>query len=162
MVNADQTVVMVWDAAAKTEHFIRRASFKAGADDFGFLVPTPSRPELEESGDGAFPVLAAVTAPRVMVVPRPSGGGGCGCSKEGHDAADVLTPAGVTVLEDKVVAGFHAVVLEARSGEDLADWLKANGYAFSPEVQAWAKPYVEQGWKITALKVAKADPGARR
>src|SRR5262249_32473112 len=26
---------------------------------------------------------------------------------------------------------------------------------FSPEVEAWAKPYVEAGWKITALKVAK-------
>src|SRR4051794_11845205 len=29
VVNADQTVVIVWDAATKTEHFIRRASFKA-------------------------------------------------------------------------------------------------------------------------------------
>ncbi len=33
----------------------------------------------------------------------------------------------------------------------------ANGedFAFSPEVEAWVRPYVEQGWKITALKVAK-------
>jgi hypothetical protein len=47
-------------------------------------------------------------------------------------------------------------VLEADSADVLVQWLKSNGYAFSPEVQAWAKPYVEAGWKITALKVAKA------
>src|SRR3954470_9685191 len=80
VVNADQTVVILWDPTTKTEHFIRRASFKAEAADFGFLVPTPTQPELEESGDDAFPVLAAVTAPRVTTVPRPTGSPGCGCS----------------------------------------------------------------------------------
>src|SRR6266850_284980 len=50
VVNADQTVVILWDAATKTEHFIRQASFKSEADDFGFLVPSPTRPELDESG----------------------------------------------------------------------------------------------------------------
>src|SRR5262245_43952479 len=51
VVNADQTVLIIWDAATKTEHFIRRASFKSQADDFGFLIPTPDRPELSESGN---------------------------------------------------------------------------------------------------------------
>ena len=37
----------------------------------------------------------------------------------------------------------------------LVDWLKANGYAYSPEIAAWAKPYIDESWKITALKVAK-------
>ena len=40
VVNADQTVVILWDAATQTQHFIRQASFKSEADDFGFLVPT--------------------------------------------------------------------------------------------------------------------------
>jgi hypothetical protein len=61
----------------------------------------------------------------------------------------------VRVLQEKLVAGFKAVVLEADSADVLVKWLKDNGYAFSAEVQAWAKPYVEAGWKITALKVAK-------
>src|SRR6185312_5575393 len=52
VVNADQTVILLWDPATKTEHFIRRASFKSQGDDFGFLVPSPTRPDLDESGDG--------------------------------------------------------------------------------------------------------------
>ena len=54
VVNADQTVIILWDAANKMQHFIRQASFKSDADDFGFLVPSPSEPELDESGNEAF------------------------------------------------------------------------------------------------------------
>src|SRR4051794_25976423 len=63
VVNADQTVLMMWDAAHETQHFIRRASFKSAADDFGFLVPSPSQPELSESGNEVFPYLQKLTEP---------------------------------------------------------------------------------------------------
>jgi hypothetical protein len=48
VVNADQTVILIWDAETKTQHFIRRAAFKSDADDFGFLIPTPGQPELQD------------------------------------------------------------------------------------------------------------------
>lgn len=163
VVNADQTVVILWDAATKTEHFIRKASFKSEADDFGFLVPTPAQPELAESGNEAFPYLLKLTEPEVQKVSAPSGGISCGCgsgvmTKSPGDAAAPV----VVVLDEKLVAGFKAVVLQAESAGALVGWLKDNGYAFSPEVQAWAKPYVEAGWKITALKVAKDEPGKEK
>jgi hypothetical protein len=70
----------------------------------------------------------------------------------------------VRVLDEKLVAGFQAVVLEADSANALSNWLQEHGYAFSPEVEAWAKPYVDAGWKITALKVAgdEAAPEQQR
>lgn len=154
VVNADQTVVILWDAATKTQHFIRQASFKSEADDFGFLVPSPTQPELDESGNEAFPYLATVTAPEIKRMPRPGEGVSCGCGAAAPKSAELKADT-VRVLEQKQVAGFAATVLEADSTTALVDWLKENGFAFSPEVEAWAKPYVEQGWKITALKVAK-------
>ncbi len=154
VVNADQNVIIIWDAASKTQHFIRRASFKSEADDFGFLVPSPTQPELSESGNEAFPFLGKLTAPTVITLPRTLGGG-CGCAAAMHDAPAAGHGLWVKVLEEKVVAGFHAAVLETNSSADLVKWLKDNGYNFSPEVEAWAKPYVDAGWKITALKVAK-------
>jgi hypothetical protein len=161
VVNADQTVILIWDAVTKTQHFIRKASFKSEADDFGFLVPTPSEPSLAESGNEAFPYLLKLTEPEVKQVPRPTGGMGCGCGKMSSkiEAEPGHAPPAVKVLAEKEVAGFRAVVLAARSAEALVGWLKENGYAFSPEVQAWAKPYVDAGWKITALKVAKDKDG---
>jgi hypothetical protein len=159
VVNADQTVIIIWDAANKMQHFIRKASFKSDADDFGFLVPSPNEPELDESGNDAFPYLYEITKPKVITRSRPSGGG-CSCLPQAaapasRGLADKAAPPNVQVLQDKLVAGFHAKVLEAKSAESLVRWLKEHGYAFSPEVEAWVKPYVDAGWKITALKVAK-------
>ncbi len=152
IVNADQTVIILWDAATKTQHFIRQASFKGDADDFGFLVPSPTQPELEEAGDSAFPHLRRLTEPPVHL----SGGGiGCGCMAT-PAASEDRHSLQVKVLEEKLVAGFNAAVLETKSATALTQWLKDNGYAFSPEVEAWAKPYVDAGWKITALKVYRA------
>jgi hypothetical protein len=148
VVNADQTVLLVWDPKTKTEHFIRKASFKADGADFGFLVPTPSKPELSESGNDAFPYLANITRP----LPKSGGGGfGCGCSKKER----MLAQKSVTVIERKEVAGFDAAVLSANSATALTGWLKTNGYHFSPEVEAWAAPYIRDGWMMTALRVIK-------
>jgi len=77
-VNADQTVVIIWDAARKMQHFIRKASFKSDTDDFGFLIPTPAQPELEESGNEAFPYLSGLRnrrrfAPSVLAADWESG-----------------------------------------------------------------------------------------
>jgi Uncharacterized protein conserved in bacteria (DUF2330) len=154
VVNADQTVILLWDAATKTEHFIRKATFKSDADDFGFLIPSPSKPELAESGNESFPTLQKLTEPEVITKSRPAGGGCIGCSAT-KDAPAGMTKSEVTVLDRKLVAGFDAAVLEATSADALVNWLKEHGYAYSPEIAAWAKPYVEGGWKVTALKVAK-------
>ncbi len=147
VVNADQTVIIWWDKANQTQHFIRKASFRGGGESIGFLVPTPSRPQLEESGNEAFRYLADITAP------KSSGGGGfpLGCS--------VASPAqemrGVRLIEEKTVAGFDAVVLAADSGKELIEWLRQRDYAFTPEAAAWAQPYLTDGWHITAMKVTK-------
>jgi hypothetical protein len=159
VVNADQTVIILWDAAAKTQHFIRQASFQSAADDFAFLVPTPSRPELDESGNAAFPYLQKLTEPEIKRMARPRSGGGCGCGEPlpGVNMDRSLVAEKVAVLEEKRVAGFDAVVLSAESADDLINWLKEHGYEFSLAAEAWAKPYVEAGWMITALKVAKDE-----
>lgn len=155
VVNADQTVIIIWDAAAKIQHFIRKASFKSDADDFAFLVPTPTQPELAESGDAAFPYVQKLTEPATKKGWKPVGGI-LSCSATALQQPEMIDgPPPVKVLDMKEVAGFKGVVLEAQTAGALVGWLKEHGYAFSPEVEAWVKPYVDTGWKITALQVAK-------
>lgn len=163
VVNADQTVIILWDKATQTEHFIRRATFASAAVDFGFLIPTPSKPELSESGNPAFEELMTLTAPEEKTVVRePSAFSGCGCGRKSDSGSAAGKPKGiqsasVKVLEQKTVAGFEAAVLETDSASELVAWLKQHNYSFSPEIEDWAKPYIEQKWKITALRVAKNE-----
>ncbi len=149
VVNADQTVIMVWDAARQRQHFIRQASFKTDAGDVGFIVPSPSQPELAESGNDAIARLEEITAPRWRTgfsIPL-------GCSASLPAAGSFSS---VRIIEEKRVAGFDATVLTADTGADLTEWLKDHGYSYSPQVAEWAQPYLGGGWHFTALKVAKA------
>ncbi len=156
---ADESAIIVWDSATQTEHFIRRATFSSGARDFGFLVPTPAKPELSEAGDEAFDHLATVTAPKVITQSMPSGGGGgCGCGYVSQPMpAGKAAPQAVEVLETKRVAGLDAAVLKADDAGELAQWLKEHGYETSPALTEWLAPYVKAKWTISAFKIARDD-----
>src|SRR5471032_2439730 len=60
VVFGDQTNIVIWDEAHHMEHFIRNANFKSGAGDFGFIAPTPGRPDLNKASNRAFYTLAAL------------------------------------------------------------------------------------------------------
>ena len=63
-------------------------------------------------------------------------------------------------MEEKTVAGYlTAVVLAADSGKALVAWLQDHGYAYTPEAAAWAQPYLEGHWYMTAMKIAKTADG---
>ena len=57
----EESAVIQWDPATKTEHFIRRATFKGTARDFAFLVPTPTTPALAEVSNDLFDTLEEKT-----------------------------------------------------------------------------------------------------
>lgn len=161
---AEETALIVWDPATKTEHFIRRGSFRTDASDFGFLVPTPAKPDLGEADPGVFGQLAAITAPKVeykrvtrtrlrkMEVAGRVGAG-----------APMPKAGAVEVLGEAKVGGYDATIIAFRRGESetaaagadiLAKWLKDRGYAFGPALSEWLTWYVEHDWVITAFKVS--------
>ena len=51
---ATESALIIWDEKSKTQHFIRRASFETELPYFGFLVPTPTKPDLAEAPDELF------------------------------------------------------------------------------------------------------------
>lgn len=154
---SDETAIIVWDKEQQLEHFIRSATFETDAENFGFLVPTPSQPTLHEVDQGAFRYLAQVTAPEIKL--RQRGGqqesSGCGCSSSPNTSAAPSAPPPVRVLEEKRIAGHDAAVLEADNAEELAAWLKDHDYPSSPQLSEWLQPYIAEKWKITAFKYAK-------
>jgi Uncharacterized protein conserved in bacteria (DUF2330) len=144
-----ETALIVWDAEHKVQHFIRKATFQTKANHFGFLVPTPTKPELAEAKDAIFSKLSSITAPmrppRTFAAPRSM-------------RQNFRAQSAVTVLETKQVAGFEASILAATDPKALNEWLAKHDYESGPELNDWLKPYIEQGWIITAFKIAKSKP----
>src|SRR5262249_1314568 len=145
--------------------FIRRATFQSTGYDFGFLVPTPSRPELAAAEDDLFKELAKITEPkteyRTVNGVNLGCGGGAGTPRPRGER--VGPGGGVVVLERKRVGDFDAVVLgfhpdakndPAAGAAELDAWLIQNGYVFTPSLRGWVEPYIRNNWVVTAFKIA--------
>jgi hypothetical protein len=162
----DESAIIVWNPETHTEHFIRRASFNASGSDFGFLVPTPSQPNLAEVDNHAFDYIGSLIKPRTVV--NESHGVDftplvfriLAIFTMGEGARAPITAARpVRVLDVERIAGYDAVVLEADNPAALGSWLGRHDYASGPDLDEWLKPYVAAHWKITAYKIAKGSSG---
>ena len=169
---ANETAVILWDAEQQVEHFIRQGTFATSSRDFGFLVPTPTVPELSEVNGRLFDELGRITAPRIEVItrkkPRAGRSGGCGCdpshmftSIDSNFDGTAATPDAkmVTVHSQQTIAGQDVAVLSADDAETLATWLREHEYSVHDQLSAWLAPYIARGWKITAFKFAQTEEG---
>ena len=93
---ADEAALIVWDEATKTEHFVRRATFVGGAYDFGFLVPTPARPQIEPADPVLFDNLQALTAPKVVTRYETGLNIGCGGARPARGRMRSTSSTGAT------------------------------------------------------------------
>ena len=149
-----ESALIVWDAEDKVEHFIRKATFNTAADHFGFLVPTPTKPELTDAKDAIFSRLDSITAP----VAKP----GYALRRSRYNLRGAYSAGStVAVLEIKQVAGFDAAILAATDVKGLSQWLQKHGYQSGADFDNWLQPYVDQRWIITAFKIAKSEPKVR-
>lgn len=144
VVFGDQTNIVIWDEAHHTEHFIRNASFRSGAGDFGFIAPTPGKPELSQASNRAFYTLAALAPVRRFA--RRSG-------LYAKSAAGRAMEPVVEVIQEADVAGYHATTLKCPDAHAINDWMNEHGYVSTPEVEKWAERYCSRGWYLTAFKV---------
>jgi hypothetical protein len=142
VVFGDQTNIVIWDEAHHMEHFIRNANFKSGADDFGFIAPTPGKPKLSEASNQAFYTLASL-APTLRYALGSGGGSGGKQDQSGE----------VRVIQEADVAGFHATTVWSKDAHAINDWMNDHGYVSTPEVEKWAERYCARGWYLTAFKV---------
>ncbi len=151
----EETAILIWDAQTKTEHFIRRAKFVTEAKNLGFLVPTPTKPELVDVGDAAFDELYRFTTPPPPSPPdRSMNAGG-----RPQPSGNVLES--VKILEQKKVGEYDATILAADDAKSLTDWLKKNDYPSSPEITDWLTPYLKDKWILTAYKISTQSNGTR-
>lgn len=154
---AEQALV-VWSAATETEHFVRTVAFDADAQDFGFLVPTPSAPELGEVPADVFERLEPLTRAPVEVFDTVQVSWGCMDAflrgeRAGAPKAAAGLDDGVRVLSTARVAGLDATVLQADSAGALERWLAERRYPIRPELARWLAGYVAQRWTITAFRI---------
>jgi hypothetical protein len=145
--------LILFDAARQREDFIREVTFNAGPAPFGFVVPTPARPEVAKLATSPFQLLR-------MQFPyeRLRGGGGLGTIGHGAGSGQGFGTGHVKVLEVKKVGSFTAFVLAADDEKALAAWLKKNALVSTPEADVWLAHYVKMKFFFVAMRYDPPKP----
>ncbi len=150
---AREKVLLVHDVAAGREHFVRELVFRKAEEPFGFVVPTPSRPEVAKVDKTPFSKLRE----RFPFAPLSRGigtGSGYGKGAGGGGGGGV---SGVQVLATEKVGSFTAFVLAATDAEGLATWLRDNELGNGEQTQEWLEHYVAMKFFYVAMRY---DPPA--
>lgn len=146
-----ERVLILHDPSAQTEHFIREVVFRGGKDPFGFVVPTPTKPQVFKVEVSPFDGFERAF-PFVQPPPRPPDRG------SGPDAAPAGSGvASVDVLEVKKVGSFTAFVLAASDAKALQGWLNDNGLTSTAENDAWLAGYVAREFFYVAFRYEPGD-----
>jgi len=134
-----QKAVLYW--LRGREVMILQVKYEGPAEEFGWVVPVPARPQVEalEPEDSPFAELSLYTQRRLRWGLK---GGGVAAEKET-----------VTVLERKVAGVFDVAVLAAGDAGALAGWLQKHGFAFPPERQDVLDHYVRKRWVYVAMRI---------
>lgn len=139
-----EKVLLIYDG--KTQHFIRDVAFRRATEPFGFVVPTPTRPEVAAIAKTPFTALRKSFQyfdPMLNIGGRGLGGDGKGGAAK---------PKGVEVLEKKKVGSFTAFVLAATDAGAMAKWLADNGLSSTTAADAWLAHYVDMKFYYVAMR----------
>jgi hypothetical protein len=157
-----QKAFLTWDPVEKVESFTVQPKFEGNALDFGMVIPTPSKPKLDEMPRDFFKELALYSIlkkreyPQSKLLPppplppaaAPGLGGGGPRDKDGHGSR----PTTVKVLEAGIVGNLDYKIIEAGRADDLYAWLKDNKYNFAGD-EATLDFYVQKKWLFTVMKI---------
>lgn len=161
-----ETSVVRWDGAR--EDIVMRLTVGGDASEAAWIMPVPSRAEVELGDELLFDQLYDVTRPeqreRTYFWPRDgdwpftssSGDGdGAGGAAPGVDAA---APPVDVVGRDRL-GPFDVARLTATDPAALEGWLEENGFALPDDLAEGLRPYVEQEWEYVAIRLAPAGDG---
>ncbi len=152
----EQTLI-VFDAERRREHFVREVVFRTAHEAFGFVVPTPGRPEVAAVKHSPFVELRSS-------FPVEQTKGGLRVAAAGGGLGSPGGSGGVRVLDVAKVGSFTAFVLAADDAKALASWLEKNGLGSTPQADAWLAHYVKLKFFYVAMRydppAAGADGGA--
>ncbi len=161
--SAESIVFSVNSETGKVETHVQ-ISYQGEAEDFAWVVPVPTVPDLFLSTDQLFSTLALNTAPTFDLTYLEEGT--CEGYYYGYDDVDYdgsysasssladTGGAGVTIVATQQVGPYDTVTLQAQSSAALLQWLQDNSYDLPDALDPVLAPYVANEAYFVALRLA--------
>ena len=142
----NQTSLIVYEKG-KEDLYIK-INFEGEADNFAWIIPTPSIPKPEEAVDEIFDELYEISKPEIKYE---------GNRKFFDGLSLGYGNEGVEVHSQGVVGVYDFAVLSATGGNSLLNWFEVNGYKIPQEARELIDWYLEKDWFFTAIKINKQE-----
>jgi hypothetical protein len=154
-----QKVFITWEPKEQVESFTVQPKFEGNAKDFGMVIPTPSKPRLDEMPRDFFKELAVYTIlkkreqpqSKLLPVEVPEATAAAPRDEKDNDSARPR-PTTVKVLEAGIVGSLDYKIISADRADDLFSWLKDNRYSYAGD-EATLDFYVKKKWLFTVMKI---------
>ena len=145
-----QKAIMVYDAGR--EDLILQVEYEGPVDEFGWLIPVPNLPTVQEGSMKCFYELSQYTQ-KHFEWGHQSSRTRSGAMTLGMDSAGAKTEPPVKVIETKTVGAYKIAVLSTKDAGALENWLATNRFYFPTNKTAALDAYVKQHWYFIAVKV---------
>jgi hypothetical protein len=141
----EQKALLVFDRGV--EDLVLEVKYEGASQDFGWIVPLPSRPDMAPERPELFEDLSKLTQ-------SPHYGGSDLLAKATRTMGGQASE--VRVLEHRRVGVYDAAVLAAARAGALAGWLAAHGFRVPAGDTDVLDRYARRGWVFTALRIHPA------
>jgi hypothetical protein len=137
----DQKAVVFYDKGV--ESLILSITFQGNANDFGWIVPTPTKPTINKGSDELFTNLQSLTNVSSGNVPM---------YDLGLSGSEKQT-SGVSIVETKQIDYYDVTVLTATDKAALTTWLTDNKYNYPASSSYILDTYIQNNWYFVAMKI---------
>jgi hypothetical protein len=167
IVQAGERILFEIEDGVVTSHV--QIQYSGPAEEFGWLLPLPSVPELGVGTDELFTQLIAQTQPKYGLTAQYHGN--CGfdpnrSSSDGDSASGAQDagagappgePGGSPLVIQDSVGPYDYAVLKADSKQPMLDWLAENRFFVPTGTDDAVDPYINPGAYFLALKLRKGN-----
>lgn len=148
-IRLDRQSAFLWREPGK-EHMLLSVQYSGGTEEFAWIIPVESRPQVAVEKGAPFTELRKATqivalsrAPEAAAAAAPGGG----------------APPSVTVLERKEEGPYDLAVLSAQDGTALYRWLKENGFHLSKTARGQLTYYIDRHYVFVAARIRTGAKG---
>ena len=130
------------------EELLVSVGFSSPDPTFGWLMPLPSAPEIDEANLRLIEEAFEITEP-----PREEVSDG-----EGAGAPPLVGGApGVDIIGRDTVGGLRFVTLGGERAGDVARWMRKHRFGFHDRQEPVLQEYLDRGWIVVAARVAPGE-----
>ncbi|MDM8523208.1 DUF2330 domain-containing protein [Desulfococcaceae bacterium HSG8] len=142
-----QKAIIRWDGTR--EVLLLQVRYEGPAEDFAWIVPLPSKPEVTavDADKSPFAEISRYTQERVRW--------GRAFRESGRDSERTE----VTVLDRKVAGVYDIAVLSSGDAGALSGWLNKNGFAFPASRADVLEHYTKKKWVYAAMRIDRKSLG---